>query len=273
MQYSMFALIAALAGNAIAQIDGFNPITAPTRDEVLTAGSNCVIQWSPDATYNADTITIQLMAGTSNTTLDVTDAVASSISSSAGKYDWVIPSTLKQANTYGFKLVLDKDNSIFQYSNPFSIKFGTGSSSTSEEATYGEPKTSATTAPATTTTEEPVYGEKHSEETSSSSPSSTSVPSYGEHESSSTSIPSYGEHKSSTTETTEPSVPTTPSYNNTEPEVPTEAAPTTLVPVGTGTAAPSGTGAINPTMTPITAGAGVVGAPLALLAGVVALLV
>ncbi|PHH54020.1 hypothetical protein CFIMG_008062RA00001 [Ceratocystis fimbriata CBS 114723] len=263
MQYSMLTLIAALAGNALAQVAGFNPITAPIRDEVLTAGSNYVIQWTPEATYNADTITIQLMAGASNLTLDITDAIASSISSSAGKYEWAIPTSLKQANTYGFKLVLDKDNSIYQFSNPFSIKFGAGSSSTSEEATYGEPKTAATTTTtaATTSTEEPVYGEKHSQETSSSSSSSTSVPSYGKDES------------SSTTESTEPSVPTTPSYNNnTDYELPTEAAPTTLIPVGTGTAAPSGTGAINPTTTPITAGAGAVGAPLALLAGVAALM-
>ncbi|KAL5611780.1 hypothetical protein BROUX41_000645 [Berkeleyomyces rouxiae] len=267
MQYSTFTLLAALVGNVLAQTAGFNAITAPTRDQVLTAGSSFAIQWTPDATYNADTVSIQLLAGTSNTTLQVAPgAIASSISSAAGEYLWAIPSSLEQANTYGFKLVLDKDNSIFQYSNPFSITFGEGSTS-SQEATYGETEaTTSTTTSSSATTSEPAYGEPESsapaEETTTSAASSTTT----------TSEPVYGEPESSApaeeTTTTTPTAPTTaPSYNNG-----TDAQPTTLIPVGTGTAAPSGTGAVTGPSNPITAGAGSVGAPLALLAGVAALM-
>lgn len=45
---------------------------------------------------------------------------------SDGQYEWDVPATLGDDKTYGFRIQLESDEDIFQYSFPFEIKAGEG---------------------------------------------------------------------------------------------------------------------------------------------------
>lgn len=115
-----------LAASVVAQTSGFDVITSPTEGEVATVGSTLNIIWTDSV--QTSPITITLLYGESQSTLQLGDAIATSIESSLGTYAWNIPASVAGYSTYGFKLSLDSDPSTFQYSFPFKI---TGSSSSS----------------------------------------------------------------------------------------------------------------------------------------------
>ncbi|KAJ9157406.1 hypothetical protein NKR23_g65 [Pleurostoma richardsiae] len=130
------AALLAFAGAAFAQTDGFDPITKPLKDESIPAGSTYEVTWEASADYNG-TVTLILLAGSSASTLQLGDSIATGIDNSAGKYSWAVASSLGDAATYGLKLQLDDDTSIFQYSFPFHIAASasaSGSSSASASA-------------------------------------------------------------------------------------------------------------------------------------------
>lgn len=60
----------ALVGSAFAQTEGFDGISAPTKDEDLTAGQTYSITWDPTSSYDGQTVTIRLMQGADMNTLD-----------------------------------------------------------------------------------------------------------------------------------------------------------------------------------------------------------
>lgn len=60
------------------------------------------------------------------------------LDSSAGGYTWSVDSSLGDDATYGLKVTLESDPTIFQYSNPFQIGSATsGSGSGSETQVAG----------------------------------------------------------------------------------------------------------------------------------------
>lgn len=66
---SVTALVAFVC-SALAQTEGFDAITSPTDGETLTAGQTYTITWDPTAAYNDETVTIRLLQGASQGSLD-----------------------------------------------------------------------------------------------------------------------------------------------------------------------------------------------------------
>ncbi|KAI9745134.1 MAG: hypothetical protein M1818_001412 [Claussenomyces sp. TS43310] len=135
---------------------GFDVVLAPKADEVVPAGKPYTIKWTPGGP--SGTVSIILLQGKTNTTLQLGDAVAQSIDSAAGQYDWdPVPSNLKHP-LFGLKIQLDSDPSIFQYSNFFtfsSSESGSYPSSTASPAALGNavvPTASLSTPSATSAT-------------------------------------------------------------------------------------------------------------------------
>ncbi|TVY49104.1 hypothetical protein LOCC1_G001169 [Lachnellula occidentalis] len=131
---SLFALAAftsaVLASDPTAS---FDPITSPsTKDQQVPAGSAFTITWQASTyTADSDTVSIVLMAGNDPATL-VPGATIASVKNSLGSYTWTVPSST--AVTYGFRISLDSDATIFQYSFPFHISGGSAVSSVSSSA-------------------------------------------------------------------------------------------------------------------------------------------
>lgn len=72
MQFTLTAAFLALIGSAIAQVEGFDSITAPTEDEVVTADGKtaATITWEPSSEYDGQKVSILLLQGASQGTLD-----------------------------------------------------------------------------------------------------------------------------------------------------------------------------------------------------------
>lgn len=70
------AAFLALMSHALAQTSGFDAVTKPTSGEVLTAGSTYQVTWDYNSQYDG-TISITLLQGDTDTTLEVGDTVAS----------------------------------------------------------------------------------------------------------------------------------------------------------------------------------------------------
>lgn len=132
-------LLSLLAASVAAQTAGFDAITAPTENQLVDVGSTLNIVW--DSTVS-EPVTISLLYGASQSTLQVGETVAVSIESSVGTYAWTVPASVAGYATYGFKLSLDSDPSTFQYSFPFQIA-GSASSS-SAAAAVATPTTAGT---------------------------------------------------------------------------------------------------------------------------------
>lgn len=64
------AALVAFISSAVAQTEGFDAITSPTDGETLTAGQTYTITWDPTVAYNDETVTIRLLQGASQGTLD-----------------------------------------------------------------------------------------------------------------------------------------------------------------------------------------------------------
>ncbi|KFY64050.1 hypothetical protein V496_03513 [Pseudogymnoascus sp. VKM F-4515 (FW-2607)] len=127
MQYSFAkACLLALATttSVLAQIPGFNVLTAPASNEVLQAGEKFTIKWTPSDPPAP--ITLLLMQGKNAQGLEIAaEPIAKSIDSGLGKFEWSVPSSAPFA-AYGILLQLDSNTEQFQYSNPFTIAGGEG---------------------------------------------------------------------------------------------------------------------------------------------------
>ncbi|TVY35974.1 hypothetical protein LSUB1_G005600 [Lachnellula subtilissima] len=109
---------------------GFDAISSPsTKDQNLVSGSDFTITWAASSyTSDSDTVSIVILAGNDPATLQPGETITS-IKNSVGSYTWKVPSST--AVTYGFKIQLNSDPTIFQYSQPFHITGGSASSSSS----------------------------------------------------------------------------------------------------------------------------------------------
>ncbi|GJC80038.1 hypothetical protein ColLi_02876 [Colletotrichum liriopes] len=131
MQFKISAAaLLAFAASALAQNANFNPIYKPTSNEKVNAGTTLSIEWDAPEAFKDVTVSISLIGGaTQNGQVPLLDIV-SGIPNSAEKYSWSIPSTLGKDAFYGLVIKSDANPTVdFQYSNPFHIVAGEGSSS------------------------------------------------------------------------------------------------------------------------------------------------
>lgn len=68
--FASTAAFLALISSVFAQTEGFDAITSPTEGQILQAGQTYTITWDPTAEYNSDTVTIRLLQGADQNTLD-----------------------------------------------------------------------------------------------------------------------------------------------------------------------------------------------------------
>jgi hypothetical protein len=180
MRFSITAVLALATSLVQAQepTDGFHPITKPTRGEEVAAGSTYEIVWEPSASYPG-TVTIGLLGGASQNTLNLLPDIATGVDGSAGSYSWEVPATLGDLATYGIKISLESDPTVFQYGFPFKIVgggSGGASSSTTGSATGTESVTETATETSTTATETESTSGSVTKTTSSAS-STITIPS------------------------------------------------------------------------------------------------
>ncbi|TLS27553.1 hypothetical protein PpBr36_05395 [Pyricularia pennisetigena] len=154
MQYSLAAILA-LAGSAIAQTPGFHALVKPVRDEVIPAGKPFTLEWQ--AGGQDGPVNFVLTGGETHALLQEIGTVATGIDSKLGKYTWNVDASLGDKKAYGLKIVLASDPTIFQWSNPFTIKASSdktvaNSTSTSTTSSAFSTITSASRAPSTTST-------------------------------------------------------------------------------------------------------------------------
>lgn len=77
MQFSFYAATClALVSRVFAQTEGFDAITAPTKDQTLAAGTTSTVTWDYNPQY-AGTVTITLLQGATPETLQLGSAIAS----------------------------------------------------------------------------------------------------------------------------------------------------------------------------------------------------
>ncbi|KAG8164592.1 hypothetical protein KVR01_004867 [Diaporthe batatas] len=176
MQFSIYAATClALVSRAFAQTEGFDAITAPTKDQTLTAGTTSTVTWEYNPQY-AGTVTITLLQGATPETLQLGSAIATGIDNSAGSYSWSIASSLGAEATYGLKISLDSDPSTFQYSFPFHIaSSGSGSGSSSSSSSTISSVSVSTTSSLSSATVSSTTGSISSSLSSVSSADSTTV--------------------------------------------------------------------------------------------------
>ncbi|KAK8049084.1 hypothetical protein PG994_010814, partial [Apiospora phragmitis] len=120
MRFATFsAAVVTFAVSALAQVDGFDPITNPTQDEKVAAGSKFTIKWQPGDVKGA--VKIALIGGaTQNTQVPLT-TISTGVDNQAGSFEWTVPETLGDKAVYGLTIALESKPETFQYSFPFHI--------------------------------------------------------------------------------------------------------------------------------------------------------
>ena len=76
MRFSV-ATVLAFASAVLAQTEGFNVITKPTRDEKVPAGSTYEVVWQPGPDKYAGPITIALVGGATQQSLSTIETLSS----------------------------------------------------------------------------------------------------------------------------------------------------------------------------------------------------
>ncbi|KAI0447447.1 Ser-Thr-rich glycosyl-phosphatidyl-inositol-anchored membrane family-domain-containing protein [Xylaria telfairii] len=194
MRSTIFASILAFAASALAQdaTPGYAVISAPSDGQVVASGKTFNIKWS--AGKFSGPATISLLGGSSPTTLQVLNPIASNIDVKAETFAWDVACSLGEDKTYGLKIAdVETNGATFQYSFPFAIKgpsCNSGSSSSSSSASVSATSSSSATVSATGY---PTKGQTTSTKASSypveTSSSSVSVSTYSN--STTTSVKSY----------------------------------------------------------------------------------
>lgn len=151
MRATISTAILALASSVFAQTPGFDVISKPTKGEVVPAGSKYLIDWEPSTNWTG-TVTIDLLGGPDQAGLQNLSVIAKGVDSTAGQYSWAVDKTIGELNTYGLRITLDSDPTVFQYSFPFAIKANSSSSSSSTTSPSSTSGSGSSTTETTVTT-------------------------------------------------------------------------------------------------------------------------
>ncbi|CEG62981.1 hypothetical protein RMATCC62417_00201 [Rhizopus microsporus] len=144
----MKSIVAAIAALAIAVVSAQTgaPITphAPTKDQVLTAGTTTVITWTTNPGH--DTISsIDLVHGDPNALVPVVNGhVADNVPTAPGTYNWNIPADLPAGTDYALSFGKSPD---VTYTPFFTIKAAGASAGNSTGAASSAPAASASGKP------------------------------------------------------------------------------------------------------------------------------
>jgi len=154
MRYSFLsaAILALTSPVVFAQF--FDSITSPTRDQIIPVGEPFDIIWAPEGVTG--TISITLLEGKTNITLEEGPIIKAGVNNLDGKYTWT--PTENKFDTYGFIIKHEQNKTLTQYSQPFHLSGG------SSESTTGYP---------TTTTIKLSTGPSYTATSTTSVPSST----------------------------------------------------------------------------------------------------
>ncbi|KAK6084332.1 extracellular serine-threonine rich protein [Seiridium cupressi] len=109
-----------LSAAVFAQTPGFDPMSQPTNWQDVPAGEIFQITWDP--TNYKGTVTLELLGGGSPATLQILGNIAQGVDNQKGQYNWPVPIRSDQLDTYGIRILLEANPSIFQYSFPFHIR-------------------------------------------------------------------------------------------------------------------------------------------------------
>ncbi|TQV99712.1 ser-Thr-rich glycosyl-phosphatidyl-inositol-anchored membrane family domain-containing protein [Cordyceps javanica] len=150
---------AALAAVATDPTADFDSINTPEKGEKVPAGKPYTVRWKTSPSYQTDRVYIQLLGGKDPNTLVVKNEKLATVDNGDSKWSWDVASSLGDDATYGLRFVLERDESIVQYSQPFQIVKAEGSSSSGSSS-----DTNAGTA-----TQTPSQGGKSSSASASSS--------------------------------------------------------------------------------------------------------
>lgn len=207
MRFTITAAFLALTSSVLAQTPGFDPISKPLKGEQIPAGSTYLIDWEPSSNYTGS-VTIDLLGGPDSGGLNPLSVLAKGVDNSVGEYSWAVDKSLGKLTTYGIRITLDSDKTIFQYSFPFAIKASSDSSSSS--STSGGGSGSSSTSSASTT---PTGSSTSDSSTTVTTPTTTLAPT-GSGNSSTTGSPSKSivtmTTTASKTSTSSTTVPTNP---------------------------------------------------------------
>ncbi|EMR71692.1 hypothetical protein MGN70_005212 [Eutypa lata] len=109
----------AFAASAMAQVEGFAAMSAPTKGEDIAAGSTYSIEW--EAGKYTGPVVISLLGGKTPETLVPGAQLAADVPITNNKFSWSVDCSLGTDDTYGIKIASASDESLFQYSFPFHI--------------------------------------------------------------------------------------------------------------------------------------------------------
>jgi hypothetical protein len=162
MRFSV-ATVLAFASAVLAQTEGFNVITKPTRDEKVPAGSTYEIVWSAGPAKYAGPVTIDLVGGATQQTLSKIENLATKYDGTSGKFAWPVDKSLGAKAIYGIQIFWEEDARIFQYSFPFQIAGGaSGSPSGSASGSVTVTPTGNSTIVSSTSTASSTHFTPHS---------------------------------------------------------------------------------------------------------------
>jgi hypothetical protein len=119
--FASASALLAMATAAVAQTPDFDSISRPATGDDVVAGSAFTVTWEAPAKYDG-TISIHLIGGASQGTLQPVADIASGVQNSAETFSWTVGADLGTAALYGLVFKLESDPSVFQYSQPFTIK-------------------------------------------------------------------------------------------------------------------------------------------------------
>ncbi|RKU46053.1 hypothetical protein DL546_002671 [Coniochaeta pulveracea] len=154
MRFTLTTAVLAFASSVLAAdpTDGFDVISKPGQDEQVPAGATYEVTWEPNSNYTG-TISLSLLGGASQGTLQNLGPLATGIDGAAGKYSWEVEKSLGKDKVYGLILALESNKDVFQYSHPFAIKAAAGGASDNASSSSAAPTTtsgSSSSAPSTT---------------------------------------------------------------------------------------------------------------------------
>ncbi|KAI8063152.1 hypothetical protein BC940DRAFT_321766 [Gongronella butleri] len=127
MMIKSLVAIAAFTASALAQTTILS-VTSPLQGASYTAGGDLVISW---INPTVDTISQITLAQGSSTALQPVSVIATNVSASSGTYTWNIPAGQAAGTDYALTFGTSPNLS---YSGQFSIKAGSGGSSSSGSA-------------------------------------------------------------------------------------------------------------------------------------------